>query len=182
MSVGAGKDIPIAATPASNPAPVSAPAAMVNASRILVVEDNPVNQKVLFRMLGQRGHLVDIAASGHEAVLAVHRVTYDAVLMDCQMPDLDGYQATEEIRRWEQTQPRADGLRRLPIIAVTASATNRDRERCIAAGMDDYLSKPIDVATLDRSWGAGCTSSRLRRDGSRGGDFWPAGRHGPRLA
>jgi signal transduction histidine kinase len=141
------------------PAEPAAPAAVM-ACRILVAEDNPVNQKVLVRMLRQRGHMVDVVATGQQAVLAVMQHAYDAVLMDWRMPDLDGFQASNAIRQWEQREyaPQAgvgadDVPRRTPIIAVTASATNRDREQCLAAGMDDYLSKPIDVATLDRVLG-----------------------------
>ncbi len=138
--------------PAASHAPLPTPA-----SRILIVEDNVVNQKVLQRLLRKRGHVVDVAATGEDAVRAVRREAYDAVLMDCQMPEMDGFEATEAIRRWEHEQraqqPLGADVRRIPIIAVTASATNRDRERCLAVGMDDYLSKPIDVTTLDQILG-----------------------------
>jgi CheY-like chemotaxis protein len=117
--------------------------------RILVAEDNLVNQKVLVRMLRQRGHTVEAVETGERAAAAVAARAFDAVLMDCQMPGMDGFAATEMIRRWEQAQPAAPGGARVPIIAVTASATTRDRERCLAAGMDDYISKPIDVVALD---------------------------------
>jgi two-component system, sensor histidine kinase and response regulator len=104
-------------------------------------------------MLRQRGHLVEAVATGQLAVQAVAQQRYDAVLMDCQMPGMDGFEATEVIRRREN-EDRADGdVRRVPIIAVTASATSRDRERCLQAGMDDYISKPIDVAALDAMLG-----------------------------
>ncbi len=112
--------------------------------RVLVAEDNPVNQKLLVRLLERRGFVADVVANGREAVEAATRTQYTAVLMDCQMPELDGYEAAEEIRRREEDGPRA------PIIAVTASAMEGDRERCLAAGMDDYISKPIDVRDLER--------------------------------
>ncbi|MFN8635415.1 MAG: ATP-binding protein [Chloroflexota bacterium] len=124
-----------------------------DACRILVAEDNPVNQKVLVRLLTQRGHVVDAVETGQLAIEAVTSQDadhpYDAVLMDCQMPGLDGYDATAAIRRWERERWGGRAARRLPIVAVTASATTRDRERCIAAGMDDYIAKPIDVVMLD---------------------------------
>jgi CheY-like chemotaxis protein len=84
----------------------------------------------------------------------VARQAFDAVLMECQMPGMDGFEATEAIRRWEEAQAAVAGApetarTRVPTIAVTASATAQDRDRCLAAGMDDYISKPIDVAALD---------------------------------
>jgi PAS domain S-box-containing protein len=116
--------------------------------RILLAEDNVVNQKVALRILAQMGYRADVAANGLEAIEAVERQTYDVVLMDVQMPELDGFEASREInRRWPAARPR--------IVAMTANAMQGDRELCVAAGMDDYVAKPIRVeelvAALERS-------------------------------
>ncbi len=106
-------------------------------ARVLVVEDNRVNQTVARALLERMGHRVDVAADGLEAVAMWTADAYDVVLMDCQMPQLDGFGATERIRGLEA------GGGRVPIVAMTASAMPGDRERCLGAGMDDYLTKPI---------------------------------------
>ncbi len=122
--------------------------------RILVVEDNPVNQKVAARTLERLGFQVDVATNGLEAIELIERTAYDVVLMDCQMPKMDGYEATRVVRRTEERirngevtpQPESSyamNLKRIPIIAVTANAMPGDRELCAEAGMDDYISKPI---------------------------------------
>jgi CheY-like chemotaxis protein len=111
--------------------------------RVLVAEDNAVNQLVIVRQLEARGLSADVAASGVEAVDAWARIPYDLVLMDCRMPDMDGYEATREIRR------REDGGRRTPIVAMTADALPEYRQRSLDAGMDVHLAKPVGARDLD---------------------------------
>ncbi len=113
--------------------------------RVLLAEDNPINQRVCEEMLRRLGIDVHTVNDGRQAVEALDDEGYDAVLMDCQMPELDGYRATALIREHEQEQGRA----RVPIIALTAHAMEGDREACLAAGMDDYLSKPFRLADLE---------------------------------
>ena len=129
--------------------PGRAPAEMVTAApvralRLLLAEDNPVNQRVALRMLEKRGHRVAVVDNGQSAIDRVMTETFDALLIDVQMPVLDGLEAVIRIRRDE----RERGLRRLPVIAMTAHAMRGDRERCLEAGMDDYVSKPIRGADL----------------------------------
>ncbi len=112
--------------------------------RILLAEDNVVNQRLAASLLERRGHRVAIAANGREAVAAVERQPFDVVLMDVQMPEMGGFEATQMIRAHERTT----GASRLPIIAMTAHAMKGDRERCLAAGMDEYLTKPLDSRKL----------------------------------
>jgi signal transduction histidine kinase/CheY-like chemotaxis protein/ligand-binding sensor domain-containing protein len=114
-------------------------------ARILIVEDNPTNQLIARRMLEKLGHHHEVAANGREALDALERLPFDLVLMDCQMPEMDGYDATREARRRE-----VGTTRRIPIIAMTAGAVEGDRDACIAAGMDDYLSKPVQLADLSK--------------------------------
>jgi len=117
--------------------------------RILVVEDTPVNQKVAVAMLENLGYEAFVVGTGLEAVEACSSAAYEAVLMDCQMPGMDGYKAAAWIRQREGTR------RRVPIVALTAGVGPGDRERCLAAGMDDYLGKPVRLQTLDstlRKW------------------------------
>jgi PAS domain S-box-containing protein len=110
--------------------------------RVLLVEDNPVNQKVGVKMLEKLGCRVDVAANGFEAVQMVSQLPYHIVLMDCQMPEMDGFQAARQIRSLG-----AFG-RKVSIVALTAAATNEDRDQCLAAGMNDYLTKPVTLAGL----------------------------------
>jgi signal transduction histidine kinase/CheY-like chemotaxis protein len=117
-------------------------------ARVLVVDDNAANQKVALRMVERLGYRGDVATTGAEAVNMLGKGRYDAVLMDCQMPEMDGYEASRQIRHNER------GGRRVPIIAMTADAVSGERERCLAAGMDDYVSKPVRLhvvaAVLER--------------------------------
>jgi CheY-like chemotaxis protein len=110
--------------------------------RILLAEDNAVNQKLALKLLSQMGYRADVAGNGIEAIEAIDRQKYDVVLMDVQMPEMDGLEASRQIcSRWSREErPR--------IIGVTANAMQGDRERCLEAGMDDYVSKPIRVEEL----------------------------------
>ncbi|HEV3201680.1 MAG TPA: response regulator [Bryobacteraceae bacterium] len=120
------------------PAPAAA-----RASRVLLAEDNPVNQRLALRILEKQGHRVTLAANGREAIEAWSKECFDIILMDVQMPQMTGYEATEEIRRIE----RGSG-RHIPIVAMTAHAMKGDRERCLACGMDSYISKPVRARDL----------------------------------
>jgi two-component system sensor histidine kinase/response regulator len=147
MQPGAAMDAPQAGSASA----LHVPAARTVGPTILLVEDNPVNREVAVGMLESLGCTADSAENGWMALKAMNTATYDAVLMDCQMPVMDGLAATGEIRRREQ----ASGAARVPIIALTANAMEGDRERCLAAGMDDFLSKPFtqqQLATLLRRW------------------------------
>lgn len=112
-------------------------------AKVLLVEDNPINQAVAIAMLKKLGCSVDVAENGLRAVEMAGQSDYHIVIMDCMMPVMDGYQATVEIRRFELS---AGG--RVPIVALTANATTYDRPRCLEAGMDDYMTKPVSIEAL----------------------------------
>ena len=138
---------------AAEPAASATPPAMASAAdagpgnqQLLLVEDNPVNQKLALVLLQRRGYRVDVANNGAEAVAAWQRGGYALILMDMQMPEMSGVEAAEIIRATEIRE----SLPRTPIVAMTANAMDEDRERCVAAGMDDYLSKPINADKLFR--------------------------------
>jgi len=116
-------------------------------ARILVVEDNPVNQKVAQGLLKKFGVQVDLAANGREALHSLEQLPFDLVLMDCQMPVMDGYEATRQIRLEEAKVLNKD----IPIIAMTANSMQGDKEKCLAAGMDDFISKPVNPSKLQEA-------------------------------
>lgn len=130
----------VAATPPAAPPP----------TRVLLVDDNIINQRLAARLLEKLGCDVAVASSGHDAIEHLLFASCDLIIMDCQMPDVDGYEATRRIRLLEGARGRT------PIVAVTAYAMRDDRDRCLSAGMDDYYAKPVTgddfIAMIDR-WG-----------------------------
>ncbi|MDR4484373.1 MAG: ammonium transporter [Nitrospirales bacterium] len=144
----------------------SPPREMSKASgpRLLLVDDNLVNQKVGIRMLNILGYQVDTATNGREAVEAIRRTAYAGILMDCQMPEMDGFEATREIRKRGRSTPP------MPIIAMTATAMAGDREKCLEAGMNDFLSKPVKLEDLAGVLGKWLTppSSTIHHEGGTG--------------
>lgn len=141
---------PLEATPSPTATRDTSDTAITRERRVLVVEDNAVNRMLAQRLLTRLGCVVDLAENGRGACEQLQSKRYDLVLMDCQMPELDGFEATRLIRTGE-----GDGRPRTPIVALTANAMAHDRELCLAAGMDDYLSKPfaaIDIERILRRW------------------------------
>ncbi len=133
--------------------------------RLLLADDNTVNQKVASRLFQQMGYAIEFANNGVEAVEAVKRSAFDVVFMDVQMPAMDGLEATRQIRQYEREQYHLSQIRpQLVIIAMTANAMRGDRERCLAAGMDDYISKPVrpeTVQALLERWGTSLANKKL---------------------
>ncbi|GHD72115.1 hypothetical protein GCM10007164_19280 [Luteimonas padinae] len=143
----------------------SSPAAPVRAARVLLVEDNPVNLMVGQRLLSVLGITCDTASNGEAALLRMEASRYDIVLMDCQMPVMDGYTAT---RRWRELEAATNDGRHVPIIAMTANAMAGDRQKCLGAGMDDYLAKPVTRSELERTlarwWNAETAAAAAQRE------------------
>jgi len=140
-----------------SPSPVLGAPPTHSALRVLVAEDNVVNQKVAVRMLEKLGIRADVAANGREAVAMFEMLPYDVIFMDCQMPEMNGFEAAAEIRR------REGAARSVIIIAMTAEALAGSREQCLQAGMDDYISKPVSnkaLAAALETWASQCAAVR----------------------
>jgi CheY-like chemotaxis protein len=142
LSPGSQPDLAIGAhTPESTAAAITAPTLSLS---ILLAEDNPVNQRVAMTMLGKMGHRITLATNGLEALEQWRHGDFDLIFMDVQMPEMNGLQATTQIRREE-----AIGVH-VPIVAMTASAMSEERDRCLAAGMDDFISKPVSYKVIEQ--------------------------------
>jgi two-component system sensor histidine kinase/response regulator len=168
VRVALGLHVDELATTVGDPFLATQPA--MASGRILLAEDNLINQKVAVAMLSGAGYQVDTVPDGIAAVQAVATQRYDAILMDCQLPGLSGYEATAEIRAKEGSD------RHTPIIAMTAGARREDRERCLAQGMDSYLSKPVSRETLLDLVGSSIkTSNATSTEGEQTGGHWASG-------
>ena len=148
-SVMAGKVPEITPAPAAVAGPGPGIIAADLPMRLLLAEDNLVNQNVARMQLAKFGYHVDIVANGKEAVAAGKSGNHDVILMDCQMPEMDGYEASSQLRAWEhERRDRGEVFTPLHIVAMTANAMQGDREICFAAGMDDYITKPVRQSEL----------------------------------
>jgi signal transduction histidine kinase/DNA-binding response OmpR family regulator len=153
------RNLPTPPTPAQTPElpSLTKDFALEHPGRILVAEDTAVNQRLAILLLERLGYRPDLAADGVEVLAALRRSTYDLILMDCQMPEMDGYEATRRIRALEANHSGKP----LWVVAMTANAMQKDREACLAAGMDDYLSKPINTEGLKRALARGLKPALL---------------------
>jgi CheY-like chemotaxis protein len=118
--------------------------------RILVAEDSPLNQQVALKQLEKLGYQADAVSDGGQVLEALARTSYDIILMDCQMPEMSGYEATWQVRNWEKEHPQnSTGRARVQIIAMTANDKDDNREKCLAAGMDGFINKPVQLPELE---------------------------------
>ncbi|MBI4661348.1 MAG: response regulator [Verrucomicrobia bacterium] len=179
-ALGEVRPLDIRIDEASRPSTSSAssPSSRSAGPRILLAEDNPINQKVALGQLQKLGYAADVVSNGKKVLEALRRIPYDIVLMDCQMPELDGYETTRHIRTWSLSQPSSPASQPF-IIAMTAHAMQGDREKCLHAGMNDYITKPVQThelkAALERWNQAGSRASTATALSSR----QPPQRHAP---